>query len=286
MENLDLSVIIPNYNKRNFLEQCIYSVLNQTRIPNEIIVVDDCSTDESRNLIEKIAGNSPIVKPILLEQNGGVSHARKIGLNNSTSTYVTFLDSDDYYYNARKLEREMQLIAEAVDRYHSVAYSRTILVDIEGNAIKCRYNDIFRDNEFPTANCEIQMINMIYQRRLPRDYCISREFLKSIGAYCYPEDFYEDLDLLMRITTNSGLFIYTHEQGTAYRQTPSGLSRRSPKEHTYAIKTIKKRYVQNVLHLSIAEKIYFKMKRSINNIYNKVLDNLYGYYQKVRSNVN
>ena len=99
--NYSLAVIIPNYNKEKYLNKCIESVLNQSLQPDEIIVVDDVSTDNSRTILKELQDKHAIVRAIFLEQNGGVSNARNVGLMNAETEYVTFLDSDDYYFNKK-----------------------------------------------------------------------------------------------------------------------------------------------------------------------------------------
>ena len=86
-----VSVVIPAYNSEQFISETIQSVLAQSVKPAEIIVVDDGSTDETSKVVQKFG------KPVKLIQtpNSGVSHARNIGVERATSTWVAFLDSDD-----------------------------------------------------------------------------------------------------------------------------------------------------------------------------------------------
>ena len=76
-------------------------------MPKEIIIVDDCSTDNSRRIIEKLAKENETIKLIYPKTNGGVSKARNLGLQNASYDYVTFIDSDDFYINVDKLKNEM-----------------------------------------------------------------------------------------------------------------------------------------------------------------------------------
>ena len=75
-----ISIIIPNYNKEKYIEKCVNSVLEQSYMPKEIIIVDDCSTDNSRRIIEKLAKENETIKLICPKTNGGVSKARNLGL--------------------------------------------------------------------------------------------------------------------------------------------------------------------------------------------------------------
>ena len=129
-----LSVIVPNFNNENFIEQCLYSIINQTYQPTEIIVVDDASTDGSKEIISRIADEYKIVRPIFLSENQGVSHARNVGLKAAVSDYVTFIDADDYYYCEDKLENEMNLLLEKGG--NALIYSQIVFVDEKGEVLE------------------------------------------------------------------------------------------------------------------------------------------------------
>lgn len=89
-----ISIIVPAYNSENSIIRCINSIRNQTYNNLEIIVVDDGSTDNTAEIVSKISNQDCRVKLISIS-NGGVSHARNIGIENSNGDYITFVDSDD-----------------------------------------------------------------------------------------------------------------------------------------------------------------------------------------------
>lgn len=245
-----LSVIIPNYNNEKYIEQCINSILNQSYPCYEIIVVDDRSTDSSRKIISELARKYDKIKPIFLEINQGVSNARNTGLEAARGEYITFIDSDDFYYSNSKLENEMNLI----DKYEKegkqiLSYSVTMNVDETGILIDSSANHKWYKHQFINGNSKIKMISMAKQSRVPRDYCIKKDVIEHVGAYSYPHDFYEDLDLLMRLATHGVEFYCTFSQGTAYRQTHRGLSSRKQEEHLVSRKSIANKYY-NMLTLS------------------------------------
>lgn len=96
-----ISVVIPAYNRENYLGEAIQSVLGQTLPPDEIIVVDDGSTDHTADVARSFGG---IVR-CLTRVNGGVGPARNDGVAASTGGILTFLDSDDLW-TPYKLERQ------------------------------------------------------------------------------------------------------------------------------------------------------------------------------------
>lgn len=92
-----VSIIIPVYNVAFYVEECINSVLSQTYKELEIVIVDDCGTDNSMELIEKtLAGSDCDVIVLRHPCNQGLSAARNTGIKHATGDYIYFLDSDDY----------------------------------------------------------------------------------------------------------------------------------------------------------------------------------------------
>lgn len=86
-----VSIIIPVYNAQNTIRDCILSCINQNYPNYEVIVVDDGSTDQSRNILKEFSGRITYV----YNENKGVSAARNIGINESRGEYIVFCDSDD-----------------------------------------------------------------------------------------------------------------------------------------------------------------------------------------------
>ncbi len=90
-----ISVIVPVYNTREYLERCVNSVLVQTYQDMEIILVDDGSTDGSGEICDGFAERDGRVR-VFHKENGGSSSARNLGIENAKGDYVGFVDSDDY----------------------------------------------------------------------------------------------------------------------------------------------------------------------------------------------
>jgi glycosyltransferase involved in cell wall biosynthesis len=90
-----VSVIVPAYNVEKFILKCLTSILNQTYSNIEIIVINDGSTDKTRQLLDEIAGTDKRLK-IIHQENAGVSVARNLGIKISTGDYIVFVDGDDY----------------------------------------------------------------------------------------------------------------------------------------------------------------------------------------------
>ena len=91
-----VSIIVPVYNVEKYVEKCLQTLINQTLKDIEIIVVNDGSTDNSRNIINEYARNFPNFIKCYDKENGGLSDARNYGMKSASGDYIAFLDSDDY----------------------------------------------------------------------------------------------------------------------------------------------------------------------------------------------
>ena len=100
--------VIPIYNGARFVSKAIESVLSQSRIPDEVICVDDGSTDESVDIVRKY----PV--RLITQKNGGPASARNAGILASSSDWIAFLDHDDTWHS-NKTEFQLNMISETVD---------------------------------------------------------------------------------------------------------------------------------------------------------------------------
>jgi glycosyltransferase involved in cell wall biosynthesis len=91
---ITFSVVIPLYNKERHIARSILSVLRQRRTPDEILVIDDGSTDSGLQIVQSMEKDNPLLK-IIKQKNAGVSCARNRGIQNATGNYISFLDADD-----------------------------------------------------------------------------------------------------------------------------------------------------------------------------------------------
>ncbi|MFQ7257491.1 glycosyltransferase family 2 protein [Intestinibacter bartlettii] len=108
---MKLSVIVPMYNSEKYISRCIESIINQDMEDMEIILIDDGSTDNTKNIVQKYACKYENIRLISKKENEGVSIARNIGINIATGEYITFVDSDDtinngMYKNMYRLAKE------------------------------------------------------------------------------------------------------------------------------------------------------------------------------------
>ena len=101
-----VSIITPSYNSSKFINDCVNSVFSQTYKNWEMIIVDDCSEDNSKEIISELSTKDKRINPIFLEKNVGAAEARNVAIRQSKGKYVAFLDSDDLW-NPKKLEKQL-----------------------------------------------------------------------------------------------------------------------------------------------------------------------------------
>lgn len=109
-----VSIITITRNRSNFISRAIESILNQTYTNIEYIIVDGASTDNTKEIIESY--DDQRIKYIRLSKNCPVVDSIKIGFENSTGDYITFLDDDDEYLNT-KIEKQLNLISALPEKY-------------------------------------------------------------------------------------------------------------------------------------------------------------------------
>lgn len=96
MEDIKISVIIPVYNVEKYLDTCLTSVLMQTFQDFEIICINDCSTDNTINILKRYAKKDDRIRLLFNETNSGSGYSRNRGLDIAKGKYIFFLDSDDW----------------------------------------------------------------------------------------------------------------------------------------------------------------------------------------------
>lgn len=189
-----VSIIIPSYNRRKYLEEAIESVLKQTYENKEIIIVDDCSKDGTEEYITEKYRNNTRIKFYKNKENSGAGVSRKNGYDKSKGNYIIFMDDDDYYTNDDFIKRAIEIlklkenisIVSSSSMIEYVNEGRMIesIMNIEGEISNVEYlssfqqkymksnstfTTVFRKTDLEKANIkEVKMLNdsSIYLRAL------------------------------------------------------------------------------------------------------------------------
>ena len=104
-----VSIITPSYNSSRFIKECINSVLSQSYKDWEMWIIDDASTDNSKELILDFSKRDKRIKHMFLSKNIGAASSRNVAINKANGSYIAFLDSDDIWDN-RKLEKQINFM--------------------------------------------------------------------------------------------------------------------------------------------------------------------------------
>ena len=123
-----VSIITPSYNCSSFIIDTITSVLSQSYVDWEMIIVDDCSIDNSVEIIERFIGDNPKIRLIKLVNNVGSAQSRNAALEVANGRFIAFLDSDDIWY-PDKLEKQ---VAFMLKRKVPISFTSYELIDENG----------------------------------------------------------------------------------------------------------------------------------------------------------
>lgn len=116
-----VSIIMPAYNAEKYISESIESVLAQTYKNWELIIVDDCSRDSTRQIINGYMQKDSRVKFIFLKQNSGAAVARNVAIENAKGRYIAFLDSDDLW-KKEKLKKQLDFMQKGSYAFSFTSY--------------------------------------------------------------------------------------------------------------------------------------------------------------------
>ena len=213
---MTVSVIIPVYNVKPYLERCVHSVQNQTYKDLEIILVDDGSTDGSGDLCDQIAADEPRIR-VVHQQNQGLSGARNTGIRTAKGEYVVFLDSDDEWLLSDGIERLLQQQEKA----DLIVFKR---VDIwDGNSITSPDYDIEHIAQLSSPQAVFSYL--VKKQQLQISACfmmVCRQMLLDKAIFfphgMYSEDVFWSMHLWQHAKTvrftNLSLYGYYHREAS------------------------------------------------------------------------
>jgi glycosyltransferase involved in cell wall biosynthesis len=189
------SIIIPTYNRATLLPETIKSVQNQTYTKWECIVVDDGSTDNTKEIVESLIQNDNRIKYVY-QENAERSAARNNGIRNSSGDYICFLDSDDHY-----LPNNLSNLAEFI-----LKSNEPVCLTIYQALNISKEEEIRTNLDQPTKN----VIEYLYLNPTsPSRACIHSRILKD---FQFDEDIVivEDVIMWMKIASKYPVFVSNH----------------------------------------------------------------------------
>ncbi|MFJ1626559.1 glycosyltransferase family 2 protein [Marinilactibacillus psychrotolerans] len=129
MDNALVSIVTPVYKAEKYIKETIQSVLNQTYENFELILIDDCSPDNSAIVIKDIAKKDSRIKYVKLEKNSGAAVARNKGIELAQGRYIAFIDSDDKWY-PEKLDKQINFME---DNKVAFTYTKFEMINDDGS---------------------------------------------------------------------------------------------------------------------------------------------------------
>lgn len=203
-----LSVIVPVYNREDYIDRCVSSILEQSYPSIELILVDDKSTDNSGVICDSWAGRDSRVKVVHLDQNKGVSNARTVGLHMCQGDVITFVDSDDFLA-ADTYEKNISFFAQDIDivQYPYREYPDSGL--------------LFRPTSVYIAD-ESAIVENVMKYSINYSLCNKLFKRQVIIGRNFTQNYYEDMEMVVNILYDSpkiyistfGMYYYFRHPGS------------------------------------------------------------------------
>ena len=206
-----VSVIMPCYNHGRFVAESVRSILGHTHKEFELIIVDDFSLDDSRQVLSALAGQDQRIKVVLHETNQGASKSRNDGLAIAKGDFICFCDADDLWM-AEKLSAQLKMLEQ--NKQYDVAYCDAIIIDENGVVTGRRFSGMFPPPQNPTGQlfrqlCLRNFINM--QTVMMRRKCL-QPGANFDGNIKWVEDWWYWIQL-----SKKHLFVYSEQPLAEYR---------------------------------------------------------------------
>jgi glycosyltransferase involved in cell wall biosynthesis len=263
---MKISVVIPTYNRANFLSSCLQSVLNQTVRVDEIIVVDDGSNDHTQDVLKEFN-----IK-CLYQKNSGVSKARNVGICAAKNDWIAFLDSDDVWHPT-KIEEHLAFHTQNPTVLAS--YTDEIWVR-NGKIIPLKTHQQKEQPNFTNSLrvCKIGASTFFSHQNI----------FKKVGYFDETLHVCEDYDLWLRILKHFPIYFINQRLTTKQAGHDNQLSFTTKLIDTYRIEALKK-HLESSYKKEVTEELIYKItillngakkhkNREIIDTYEKELDYL------------
>ncbi|MFY3768924.1 hypothetical protein AHYW_004191 [Providencia manganoxydans] len=266
-----ISVIMPAFNVEPWIEASIDSVIKQSYPNIELIIIDDCSTDNTYSIIENISKEHNIIKYKRNIQNLKICKTLNHGIQMSSGEYIARIDADDIAYIER-IQKQFDFLVE----------NNLDLVGCQMTAID-EYNNILSSSKLP---CGLELINStkLFRAPITHIWLCKKEIYQKLNYY-RDIPYAEDYDFLLRALDHGykcdnhpeELMFIRHRIGN----TASTVSLKQRKTHSYVVKLAKERQKNNSLKDSFSitrlnkHIYYWNITNTLHNYSSKQLNNAY-----------
>lgn len=186
-----ITVVIPLYNKQNYVGKTLESVLNQSFTNFEVVLINDCSTDNSFAVVA--AFDDSRIRLLSHSKNQGLSATRNTGIKNATSKYIAFLDADDLW-KPDYLKEIYQLMTSFPDA-HLFATNYEEIIDDKITILPANGAEKLLKNGLISNYFEKSLQQPLY---CPSSFCVKKEVFEKIGFYNEKITYGEDVDFNIR----------------------------------------------------------------------------------------
>lgn len=209
-----VSVVIAVYNGHNTIGDTLDSVLNQTYKNLEIIIVDDASTDNSREIIANYEDSR--IKCIYLKENQHICYAGNIGFQHAKGKYVALIGHDDIW-RENKLEQQVTFMEEHPS--YSVCFTWADIIDGNKDVVNMTFDWLYRKFRGNNYKQDYRIRKLIFEDNhlCAPSACIRRDFLERTGYYRYGLVQLQDYDLWIRLLCEGPIYILQNNL-TFYRR--------------------------------------------------------------------
>lgn len=276
-----ISIVIPIYNAEKYLEECLNSIKNQTYQNFEVIMVNDGSKDNSETICKRFSEDDTRFR-YFKKENGGVSSARNIGLDNVEGDYITFIDADDWVD-----ENHLQLLITTVKKNHSdivvSSYKQFNNIDVfylRAYSLQEKYLLNFERmnrDDFLTIFPKLMSTNVCFNNAVAK---LFRKELVNDLRFDTSIKYGEDLDFYFRLYLNVDSVSYVDEPTYVYRVHGDSTTSNFNQEHAEQELNIFKYMYEKIQEIGLPSIHYFKKLKKLvewrmDFLENKVLLNEY-----------
>ncbi len=245
-----VSIILPTYNGEKYLKQAIDSILAQTYTDWELILVDDCSTDATADIIEQYARSDARIRAIHNTSNQKLPASLNIGFAAAQGEYFTWTSDDNLY-----LPDAITVMVQYLDEHEEISMVRASMDFIDAEGRITGQSETYTDEKMYAFNC---LGACFMYRRAVRDEIGDYD----VNTYCA-----EDYDYWLRVLQNFGRIMSIDRTLYRYRRHEASLSETKRKQVGNQLTKLRVRYADKILNVYKEDKgelcrIYFEMRKS------------------------
>lgn len=249
MDKALISIIIPVYNRSKTIRRAIDSVLSQTVVNFELIIVDDCSTDNSMEIVNSY--QDPRIRKFTLNKNSGAAAARNEGVKNSFSKFISFLDSDDEFEN-EFLEESLNVLNKTSSEIGFMWTGSRLIYSTSGKTIEQQWKPERGTSSYLTFLKDLKI-------GTGAGITVKKEVFENCGYFDASLPAAEDTEFFLRVSQKYEYAISSKILINIYRENSDRLSKNFVKVANAYNQFLPDHYAEIDQHPEIMVRYYYKM---------------------------